>query len=187
MIRLFYNYYEDKHPARKKEIDFCLQKNRENPDITTIIIESNGKPTYSSFFNKINEVTGPNDINIICNSDIYLDHTVTLTSQLKHKELWALSRWNWHHPNSIVFFDRSDSQDTWIVRGRVENVFGNFTLGIRGCDNRIAHEFHKAGYMVNNPSKSVKTYHVHNSGVRNYTMRDVVPPPYHTIQPTSLP
>jgi len=186
MIRLFYNYYEDKHPLRKMEIDMCLQKNLANKFINTIIIESASKPTYEFFFQQINKVTGPDDINIICNSDIFFDETIVLAEGLKHKQLYALSRWEWKHPLHITHFDRPDSQDTWIVKGKVENVFGGFTLGIRGCDNRIAYEFHKAGYAVSNPSKSIKTYHVHNSGIRNYTMADVVPEPYLTIPTSSL-
>jgi hypothetical protein len=151
-----------------------------------IIIDSPGKPTYESFFNKINESTGPDDINIICNSDIFLDETIALTSQLKDKEMWALSRWDWKEGRTPIHFNREDSQDVWIVKGKIENVYGDFTLGRLGCDNRIAHEFHKAGYRVTNPSLSVKTFHVHNSQVRNYTQTDVVPPPYYTIKPTRL-
>jgi hypothetical protein len=186
MIRLLYNYYEDKHATRKREIDFCLQKNLGNPFFQTIIVESVGKPTYQYFFQKINELTGPNDVNIICNSDIFFDETIVLAEKIQPKQFYALLRWEYMSNGSIQFHERPDSQDTWIVRGKVENVHGNFTLGIRGCDNRIAHEFHAAGYTVSNPSKSIKSYHVHNSGVRNYTMADVVPPPYHTIHPSSL-
>lgn len=186
MIRLFYNYYEDKNPNRKREIDFCLQKNMENKLISTIILESPGKPTYSSFFQQINKLAEPDDISIICNSDIFLDETITLATTMKPNQMYALLRWEWYGPNRIIFHPRPDSQDTWIVKGKVEKVFGDFTLGIRGCDNRIAHEFLTAGYDVSNPSMSIKTYHVHNSNIRNYTMADVVPPPYHTITPTSL-
>jgi hypothetical protein len=39
-IRLFYNYYEDKNPERQKEIDYCLQKNIDNPLLDIIILES---------------------------------------------------------------------------------------------------------------------------------------------------
>jgi hypothetical protein len=190
MIRLFFNYYEDKHPFRKREIDFCLQKNLDNPYIKTIIIESAIKPSYDYFFRKINEVTQDNDINIICNSDIFFDESIVLADQclqkLCPKEMYALSRWDWHLNGTTVFFDRADSQDTWIVRGKVDNVQGNFTLGIRGCDNKIAYQFGQSGYRVRNPSKSIKTYHVHNSQVRNYTMADVVPPPYLTVDPTHI-
>jgi len=186
MIKLFYNYYEDKNPIRKKEIDFCLQKNLANPHLQTIIIDSANKPTYRDFFQKINETTTPEDVNIICNSDIFFDETIILAERIRAKELYALLRWE-YLPNGITLHsNRPDSQDTWIVRGKVENVFGDFSLGIRGCDNRIAHEFLQAGYNVINPSKSIKSYHVHNSNIRNYTMEQVIPPPYHTLGPTSL-
>jgi hypothetical protein len=185
MIRLFYNYYEDKAPLRKKEIDLCLQKNLSNSFINTVVFETPTKPTYDLFFQKINDITGPDDINIICNSDIFFDETIQLAEQIKHKEMFALLRWEWL-PAGPRFFERPDSQDTWIVRGKVENVFGDFSLGIRGCDNRIAHEFEKAGYKVSNPSQSIKTYHVHNSGVRNYTMKEVIPGPYLTISSSRL-
>lgn len=185
MIRLFYNYYEDKNPFRKQEIDYCRQKNLENKLLTTILVESAAKPTYDFFFEQINKVTGPDDINIICNSDIFFDDTIKFAEHIQHKELYALLRWEWK-PGGPRFHERPDSQDVWIVRGKVEGVFGGFSLGIRGCDNRIAHEFHTAGWKVNNPAKTIRTYHVHNSNVRNYTMADVVDPPYYTIGPTSL-
>ena len=186
MIRLFYNYYEDKNPARKREIDFCLQKNLENKLINTIIIEGSSKPTYELFFQQINNITEPNDINIICNSDIFFDETIILAENIKPNQMYALLRWEWYSPTNITFNERPDSQDTWIVRGKIENVFGAFTLGIRGCDNRIAAEFVKSGYAVSNPSKSIKSYHVHQSNIRNYTVHDVVSPPYFTIMPSRL-
>lgn len=185
MIRLLYNYYEDKNPVRRNEINFCLQKNQSNPYLTTVVVDSPGKPTYDFFFKKINEITGPDDINIICNSDIFFDHTIRLADQIKPKEVFCLLRWEWS-PTAVKFHERPDSQDTWIVKGKVENVYGDFSLGIRGCDNRIAHEFNKAGYTVRNPAKSIRTFHVHNSQIRNYTMADVVPPPYYTLMPSIL-
>lgn len=190
MIRLIYNYYEDKNFLRKKEIDFCLQKNLDNELLTTVIVESAAKPTYNYFFEKINKLTTPDDINIICNSDIFFDETISLLPKYltnnPKKQMFALSRWDWHNQDDIVFFNRPDSQDTWIVKGNIENVYGDFTLGKRGCDNRIAYEFYKAGYTVVNPSKSIKSYHVHNSGIRNYTFADLVPEPYLTIHPSSF-
>jgi len=187
MIRLMYNYYKDKVPARKQEIDFCLNKNLANNHMNMVILESSAKPTYDYFFEKINSLTGPDDINIICNSDIFFDNTIALVNKIKHGEMWALTRWEWQSPNKIKFINRADSQDVWITRGKINNVYGDFTLGIRGCDNRIAHEFQKANYKVSNPSHSVKTYHVHNCGIRNYTMADVVSPPYLIVPPITLP
>ena len=187
MIRLIYNYYEDKNPARKAEIDLCLQKNLENKFINTVIIETDTKPTYGFFLNKINELTGPNDINLFCNADIFFDETIVLAeTHLKHKQAFALSRWDWINENKIQHFDRPDSQDTWIIKGIAENISANFLLGTPGSDNKMAYEFNKAGYAVSNPSKSIKSYHVHNSNIRNYTRKDSVPPPYLMVPPSSL-
>jgi len=186
MIRLLYNYYEDKNPTRKKEIDFCLRKNLENPHINVVIIDSQEKPTYNYFFSKINELTGPDDINIISNSDIFFDETILLTSYLKHHASFALSRWDYINAQNIKLFERNDSQDTWIVRGSINNVIGDFTMGKKGCDNRIAYQLLDAGYRPSNPAKSIKTYHVHNSNIRNYSNNDTVHGKYHQILVTSL-
>jgi hypothetical protein len=187
MIRYVYNYFEHQNPARKQEIDFCLQKNQENKAITLVLLITPGKPNYSDFFNKINELTGPDDVNILSNSDIFLDESIALVERhIKPKQMFALSRYDWHSPTQQVFFDRPDSQDTWIVRGKIENVWGDFPLGIRGSDNRLAHEFQKGGYAVSNPSKSLRSYHVHNSQVRTYWAEPPMPPPYLTIHTSHL-
>lgn len=186
MIRYVYNYFEHPNPARKAEIDFCLKKNQENKAINLVLLVTPGKPHYSDFFKKINELSGPDDVNIFSNSDIFLDESIALVEQhIKHKQFFALSRYDWISPTRSVFFDRPDSQDTWIVRGKIENVWGDFPLGIRGSDNRLTHEFAKAGYTVTNPSKSLKSYHVHNSQVRTYMSEPPMPPPYLTV-PTSF-
>ena len=185
-IRLFYNYYEDKNATRKKETDLCLNKNINNLYYDTIIVESENNPTFNFMFEKINKLVGDDDISIICNSDIFFDETILLASNIGAKEVYALSRWDWNENGSSKLFDRSDSQDVWIVRGKVENVFGDFTLGAKGCDNRISYEFNQAGYKITNPSKSIKSYHVHNSVVRNYSDIDIVPPPYLKVEPITL-
>ena len=187
MIRLLYNYYEDKNPIRKKEIDLCLQKNLANPWINTVIIESQNKLTYNYFFDKINSMTGEQDINVMCNSDIFLDETIRLVETMAMDQVYALSRWDYRPDGKHVFFNRADSQDTWIFRGHIRTMNGDFTLGRNGCDNRIAHEIKKAGYKLNNPSQSVKTYHVHSSNIRNHTRKDTVPGPYLTIGTYAFP
>jgi hypothetical protein len=187
MIRLLYNYYEDRNPVRKKEIDFCLRQNLLNPYLNVIIVESEAKPRYDDMFHKLNGLTDPDDINIICNSDIFFDESIQLAEQfLRQRDVYALTRWDYVNAQNIKFFDRRDSQDTWIWKGKMEHIVGNFTLGKRGCDNRIAHEFKDAGYRVLNPSRSIKTYHVHTSNVRNYTQNDVVHGPYLHVDITSL-
>jgi hypothetical protein len=186
-FRLFFNYYHDKNPERQKEIEYCLQKNRENPLLDVVVIESEKTPTYNFYFDRINQITGSDDINIICNSDIFFDDTIALASKLNSKDMFALSRWDWYGegttPNHRAL---KNSQDTWIIKGKVNNVNGDFCLGVPFCDNRIAYEFNRAGYKVSNPSKSIKTYHFHNSGSRNYAANERVNGQYLFIEPTEI-
>ena len=102
-------------------------------------------------------------------------------------EAFALSRWE-DLPGSRGLLDRCDSQDAWIFRGPIKNVSADFTAGIRGCDNRLAAELHKAGYRVSNPSRAIRAFHLHRSGVRHYghAPADAVPPPYLLIDPAEL-
>ena len=185
MINLFYNYYKDKNKKRQEEIDICLNKNLSNSLINVIIIELQSRLSYNYYFNKINLITNPEDINIICNSDIYLDESITNALSIKVNECYALSRWDIKLDGSHEFFDRPDSQDTWIFRGEIKNnIYGDILLGTPGCDNRIAYEIEKAGYILSNPSKKIKTYHVHSSNIRNYNpSADRVPGPYKVIHP----
>jgi len=172
-IRLFYNYYEDQNPKRKREIDFCLQKNIDNLLLDIVILQTDSAPTFNFYFEKINKLTSSNDINIICNSDIYFDNTVSLVNNLGTRELYALSCWDWRPyppPRELeggisVHRNVHNSQDAWIVRGKVENVDGNIVLGTPFYDSRIAYEFRKAGYNIKNPSKTIKANHFHSSDI----------------------
>ena len=186
-IRLFFNYYEDKNPERQKEIDYCLQKNIDNNLLDIIILESEKTPTYNFYFEKINQLTRPDDINIIANSDIFFDSSIGLVSQMQPKEAYVLSRWDWYGEGSIAKHRAiKNSQDVWIIKGKAENIDGSFCLGVPFCDNRIAFELSRAGYKVSNPSRSIKTYHFHNSGVRKYRDDERVNGQYLFVEPTSL-
>lgn len=186
-MRLFYNYYEDVNPARRHEIEICLKKNIDNKFFDIIIIESPTNPTFDFMFEKVNRLSGPNDINIICNSDIYFDDTINLAKRIGQKQLYALSRWDLNTHMTASLLDTDRNQDAWIVRGKIENVNGNFRMGKPACDNRLAYEFQTAGYSVLNPGRSIKAYHVHNSGVRHHNYGvDPVPGDYLYIEPTSF-
>lgn len=189
MINLFVNYYLDKNPLREKEINYCLLKNLSNPELNTIVLNSQNRLTFKFFFDRINLVSLEDDINIVANSDIYFDQTILLSEKINQDQCYALSRWDVLLDGSAKHYFRQDSQDAWIFRGKIrDNLFSDFNLGYRGCDNRLAHELNKIGYQVSNPSISIKSYHVQNSNVRNYNMTDsfLVPGPYHTIIPTVL-
>lgn len=190
MINLFTNYYKGTNPVRQKEIDLCLYHNLSNRFLNTMVLNCQDRLTFKFFFDKINKITSENDINIVANSDIYFDEGVQLVSTISPIQCYALSRWDVLSDGSVKHFNRPDSQDTWVFRGKIKaDVQADFNMGFRGCDNRLAHELKRAGYDVINPSITIKSYHVQNSNIRNYNLSKyfLVPGPYHTIKPTQLP
>lgn len=157
------------------------------------IVEFNKRPTYNDFF----KITAdyPDHINAIANSDIIMNEPSTKTIKefnWKSNYCFALSRWDLikNDQGEINFpeaklFDRPDSQDTWIVVGSVPQISGaDFTMGVVGCDNVIAHLLQVSGYSVHNPSRNVITFHYHISNVRNYNAKiETLQPPYHLVHP----
>jgi hypothetical protein len=215
MTNLFISYYKASTPERQAEVDECLKRNCENLLIDRIYVISElllsfngiansdkiyfihyeGKPTYSMFINHIDSRTELNDVNIIANADIIFDETLSHLDKLKENDCWALSRWEMRadltkHPEQIQKY--GDSQDVWIFKGKIKQLGkADFCQGVLGCDNRIAYEIKKAGYNISNPSKSVHTWHLHNSNVRGYNPairneNTVVSQPYLNVPVTSL-
>jgi hypothetical protein len=70
------------------------------------------------------------------------------------------------------------SQDVWIFKEMVKDIFGEFYLGIGGCDNRIAYEIEKSGYNISNPCLSIKVHHVHTDTNREWLNLKRIDPPY---------
>lgn len=213
MIRLFTAYYTDPVKKRCKELKRCLRNNLDNPliDEVHVIVESEAardslsaarlfvhhysvRPTFDIFFELANmNSPSPDDITIICNSDIYFNDTLELVHKIQPHEAFALSRWDItggdKHRPSVRHFNTWDSQDAWIFRGRIRPVNAPFKQGIAGCDNRLAAELERAGYTVRNPSISIMAIHLHLSGdsTRKWQGREeVVPPPYKLLTPEEI-
>jgi hypothetical protein len=154
------------------------------------------RPTYNDYFAITkNLFNGENNINIISNLDIIIpSETLKLIGNyINNKTCLALSRWDIQNleKNISTHFDRDDSQDTWIFLGSVNNInLADFTLGKAGCDNKIAYLLGENGYYVINPSKTLKTHHLHLTNVRNYLnvvgeATERIPPPYKLIENTA--
>jgi len=202
MIRLFTSYFDSGNKERQDEFDKCIALNIANPFLEEIILLSEipapyehkklktyiqNRPTYNDFFEKINERTEPDDINIISNGDIYFDRTLARLESYNMKyRCLALSRSDevngkfrpWHH---------RDSQDAWVTQGLID-VHGDFYIGRPGCDNRIAYEFTIKGYRVTNPCKSIRIVHVHETQMKSYTRAKefIVPKPHLVVEPCYL-
>lgn len=62
-------------------------------------------------------------------------------------------------------------------------------MGLAGCDNRLAYELTQAGLEVLNPSRTIKTFHFHDTAIRSNADSSGqqivrIPPPYHLLPPT---
>lgn len=208
MVNLFVSVYNEPHEDRKKELDYCLNKNIENASIDRIyillepdteysnseketIIQLSERPTFKSYFKAVNSVSTSQDINIIINSDIYFEASDInkIKARLNNKKCFALTRYDLHDDLTATFLDRRDSQDSWCFQGKVRyaQIECDFYLGKPGCDNRIAHELKKVRYEITNPSRSIKSYHLHNTQVKSYerTEEHIVKPPYLRLDPIS--
>lgn len=203
---LFINWYNEKNQKRAGELIECLNKNCECKAIDFVInisdvqaphpkvIQSKYIPrlTFADYFHCINATVTDNDISIIANLDIYFDETLSAVKQMKKDDAYALTRYD-VDGDKTTFFNRTDSQDVWIFKGKIKPVNdAEFYLGIPGCDNAIADRLQRAGYNVTNPSLTVKTYHLHSSNIRNYMNakgQSVVKPvsrPYKLLTPWEI-
>lgn len=180
-------------PERQAELRDVWRMNDGLFDITTI---PDGRPTFTYLFT----LCKPDAVNIIANSDIYFypEDLMTLAAiPWTSSMCFALSRWDIDVNGNATLWEHSDSQDAWIVYGTAKAVNADFTMGVAGCDNRLAHELEQAGYVVTNPSRTIHACHLHlvqwRSYLRNHdgTARggdkiERIPPPYKLIRPTEL-
>ena len=207
-VNIFTGFYVDENKSRNAELKFCINKNVSAGINLVFLLESKHlkalpdsfciyfkfpfehRPTFNDFFEAASLPFFANDINIISNSDIFFEDIESLIQYpFSEKDCLALSRWDYHFNSKPTPFHRSDSQDSWIFKGVPKiKLEEDFCMGIPGCDNRIAYEINKAGYNSINPCSVIKSYHVHESNIRNYlddngNRKDVVPPPYLLVNP----
>lgn len=212
---LFSTYYQSSNLERQAEYDFCINKNKvadfdkiylfvENEDDMNLAYEKFGvevinlgkRPTFKDFFDFISNEPFSDSINVVSNTDIFFLNMQEIDRNanrlLNGDATFALTRYDYHLNRPSDLFDRVDSQDSWVFYGNknLQNVKDvDFTMGIAGCDNRLAYELQKAGFLVLNPSRTIKTFHYHEVPLR--TNADIngeqivrIPPPYLLLPPT---
>ena len=199
---LFVNHWTHPNSARRSEIDQCLRRNLDNSHIDRVVLlaqsapehrrqvvshkvvwvelpSSVQRPTYQHFFELVNHLTTtPYDLNIVANSDVFFDDTLALLKPLDLEGVCvALSRWEMDQGKATQPAGEN-SQDAWIFKGRVRSLGKtDWALGTYSCDWRIAWELVHGDYNIINPTRDVKHYHLHASGIRNNFPN--VPGPYH--------
>jgi Glycosyl transferase family 2 len=186
LVRLFLNPYSDLDPARDAELRQCRDRNASHPLIAEVRTLS-GRPTFAELFAVVNECTDQQDVNIIANADIYFDDSLEAVTSIGLDECYALSRWD-DTEAGLRLSEADDSQDAWVFRGRIRSIAAPFTMGVPGCDNRLAYLLSEAGYRLSNPSRSIRAIHLHRSSVRRYGYgaESLVPGPYKRLAPTEV-
>jgi hypothetical protein len=185
-VRLFLNPYSDPNPTRDAELRQCRDRNGAHVLIGEIRTLP-GRPTFGELFAAISACTGDEDINIVANADIYFDDSLKAVTSIGFDECYALSRWE-DSEAGLRLFETDDSQDAWVFRGRIRSIAAPFTMGLPGCDNRLAYLLSEAGYRLSNPCRSIRAIHLHRSNVRSYghSGQGPVPGPYKPLVPAEL-
>lgn len=177
---------------------------------TVNVLPCTTRPTFRTFFNAVNNIDDmlkrerPNssigrhdnainignpigvqvqpeeNVYIIANSDIYIEDLPILPN---NNQCFALTRWEVGKNGAITFLNRKDSSDMWIFRSRIKSPSYADFHNLPGCDNRINWEIRNIGYEISNPSRTIKTYHLHN-GAKSYDGSKRVNKPYLFLEPT---
>ena len=189
MFNLITSYYNSHNDERQQELKECLTYNSQNDYIEKIYLLNDHIYDIDFIDNKyktkiIQLVV--NDKNkqklyydcaiqfannylfgqlcILSNADIYFDNTLQLLENYNFKNIaFALSRYD-----NNVLYQEIFSQDSWMFLSplNVDISQLNFQFGVCGCDNRFARIIVDSGYYLINPSKTIKTHHLHNSNYR---------------------
>lgn len=153
--------------------------------------------TYANFLQYVRDVVPDNVFTILCNADIYFgDALLDLHKINMNDKMLALLRWDVPalaqsdrledmsssglETDAKIFGPRADSQDTWIfisdsIKSRTWDLNKlNFQLGQAGCDNVFAGHVLRQRFLISNPAISFKTFHLHNTNIRNYNKKDYI-------------
>jgi hypothetical protein len=173
-MNLLLGYYTSADAQRNDEYAKCLNNNLENLAIHKIhlFVEDSSKPPkehpklrviqagrrvlFQDFFLYATYAC-PGEVCVISNSDIYFDATLTLAENIPGKTLYCVSRYD----DGYLVGNGNVSQDSWIFKAPLAPFKSDWELGRFGSDNRLVAEAKNVGIKVFNPSKSIRSYHVH--------------------------
>jgi hypothetical protein len=157
--------------------------------------------TYLDFFQEVSRRwpagSGLDAVVALGNADIYVGEEMAEVWRIRWEDrAICLLRWDDHGEGAgkaRLFGPRADSQDVWmfsaasVATRRWKEQEVGIPLGKPGCDNAILRPLLQQRFLLSNPALSLKTYHLHGSGIRTYTKADAVySPVYIHLEPTYL-
>lgn len=217
-VWLVTQFFKHKDSGRYREIKECLAKNCVNEHIDKIVLinekdytseyykmpgskkiqqfVTGRRLTYANFIQFVYDAVPENVFVILANADIYFKESLAELHKITMEDrMLGLLRWDDDgRGKSTIFGPRSDSQDCWIFLSNSIKTrkwdYGmiNFELGQPGCDNAFAGQILRNKFVLSNPALSFKSYHLHNTNIRNYSReRDTIRSDiYVNIEPTHI-
>lgn len=196
-------YFRHPDEERANEIRTCLQKNVQCKDVSRIILLTEKdvskdwsytskiqqviikrRLTYAHVLQFIKERVPKNTIVILANADIFVDDVHDLWKMNLEHSMLSLLRWDIRDPDDLdtaqLFGPRADSQDTWVLLSdSVKEIDWKYEpfdvqLGQPGCDNIFAGLMLQNHFVLYNPALTLRTYHYHETQIRNYTKADAL-------------
>ena len=151
--------------------------------------------TYKNVFDYVSDNNIKGYI-VLSNTDIFFDKTlsnVMNTNISKKRQVFCQLRFEYESGVELdkchIYGPSPNSQDTWIwhtntkVTKKQRKVL-DIKLGIPGCDNKMVYLFNILGFSCHNEPYLIKTYHCHESGVRNHAENNErVDAPYYNLFP----
>lgn len=188
--RLYATHYSEPCVERREELTLCFAVNLDSFDAFALLPRDT-RPRFSDLLEDARRDAEANDVVVVANADILIpSNTLRIINEhLRENQVYCLNRWEVSSRQGIHLWDVEYGQDAWVFRGPPKpNIGGDYWFGLPGVDNRFAHELDAAGYEVLNPSKDIRTYHIHASNKRTATNNEAhrVPPPYLYIAPHHL-
>src|SRR5574343_536550 len=101
------------------------------------------------------------DFNIIANTDIYFDDTITNIKLINMENICiVLTRYEANPKNkgskSEMAMNPAQSNDVWIFKGIInKEIKCDFNLGLLGCEGIFGNSLRNAGYKVYNFSNDI--------------------------------
>jgi len=191
-IHLFMSYYRDKNMDRDRENILCVKLNTSNKLFSKIFIMNEGghelefiknserinvintsRPRFVDFFTYSNTCTSDDTINILINTDIVIGENFD-NIKLETNQMICLSRYDVMKDYTYKVNVGGGSHDCWIWKGKIIDTIGNFYMGKMLCDGVLANQLAYAYYILKNPMRDLKIYHIHLSNIRNYDWNDAI-------------
>lgn len=192
-VVLFVPYFEPEDPTRRREIASCLERNLRCGalDHIYLLIDDNSKvasnpsrltalrldhrPTYADWV-KLSRELCAGQISLFANADIYFDDSIAQLAPLFAADpnaFVALSRYDLLNGKEVLHPNPHWSQDSWAFHpsqatNPARDTCLDFPVGVPRCDNKVAYVFGVYGHTVYNPCRTVRSVHVHETGLRAY-------------------